>query len=129
MQRLRNSNKSPRHFRFSVLLLTRRRNRGGQQAVSLTGRVRPDFNKNQFAQRRVGLHHLCFHARERGDLYSFDGFLRESGAKIVDRTVNDPAYARAASGRPASGGMSGRVRMLNARPAAISAMIPPAKKA
>ena len=35
-----------------------------------------------FVQRRVGLHHLCFKARERSDVDTFYGFLQELGAKI-----------------------------------------------
>jgi catechol 2,3-dioxygenase-like lactoylglutathione lyase family enzyme len=31
----------------------------------------------------VGLHHLCFRARDRGDVDSLHGFLQEVGAKIV----------------------------------------------
>ena len=41
------------------------------------------YRHEQFVQRRVGLHHLCFRARERGDIESFYGFLQELGAKIV----------------------------------------------
>jgi len=41
------------------------------------------YRQEQFVQRRVGLHHLCFRARERGDVDSFYRFLQELGAKIV----------------------------------------------
>jgi len=39
--------------------------------------------QEQFVQRRVGLHHLSFRARERSDVDSFYGFLQELGARIV----------------------------------------------
>ena len=41
------------------------------------------YRQEQFVQRRVGLHHLCFRARERSDVDRFHAFLRELGAKIV----------------------------------------------
>lgn len=37
----------------------------------------------RFVQRRVGLHHVCFRAREREDVDRFHEFLVELGAKIV----------------------------------------------
>jgi len=37
----------------------------------------------KFVQRRVGLHHVCFRARERGDVDAVHAFLVELGAKIV----------------------------------------------
>ena len=36
-----------------------------------------------FVQRRVGLHHVCFRARERGDVDAVHAFLVEIGAKVV----------------------------------------------
>lgn len=41
------------------------------------------YRQEQFIQRRVGLHHLCFKARERSDVDSLYAFLQELGAKIV----------------------------------------------
>lgn len=41
------------------------------------------YGQEQFVQRRVGLHHLSFRARERSDVDSFYTFLQELGAKIV----------------------------------------------
>ena len=41
------------------------------------------YRQERFVQRRVGLHHLCFRARQRSDVDSFYGFLQELGAKIV----------------------------------------------
>jgi catechol 2,3-dioxygenase-like lactoylglutathione lyase family enzyme len=37
----------------------------------------------RFVQRRVGLHHFCFRARERADVDAVHAFLVETGAKIV----------------------------------------------
>jgi catechol 2,3-dioxygenase-like lactoylglutathione lyase family enzyme len=37
----------------------------------------------RFAQRRVGLHHVCFRARERGDVDEVHAFVKEMGATIV----------------------------------------------
>ena len=37
----------------------------------------------RFVQRRVGLHHLCFRARERADVDALHAFLVERGATVV----------------------------------------------
>ena len=37
----------------------------------------------KFVQRRVGLHHVCFRARERADVDAVHAFVVELGAKIV----------------------------------------------
>jgi catechol 2,3-dioxygenase-like lactoylglutathione lyase family enzyme len=37
----------------------------------------------RFVQRRVGLHHVCFRARERADVDTLHAFLVEIGAKVV----------------------------------------------
>ena len=37
----------------------------------------------RFVQRRVGLHHVCFRARERADVDAVHAFLMEMGATIV----------------------------------------------
>ncbi len=55
---------------------------GGRTALGISkGDER--YRQEQFVQSRVGLHHLCFRARERGDVDSFYRFLQEQGAKIV----------------------------------------------
>ena len=41
------------------------------------------YRQERFVQRRVGLHHLCFRARERSDVDSLHGFLQELGAEII----------------------------------------------
>jgi len=39
--------------------------------------------EERFVQRRVGLHHLCFRARERADVDALHAFLVERGATVV----------------------------------------------
>jgi catechol 2,3-dioxygenase-like lactoylglutathione lyase family enzyme len=41
------------------------------------------YRAEKFVQRRVGLHHACFRARERGDIDEAHRFLQSIGAKIV----------------------------------------------
>ena len=55
---------------------------GGRTAVGI---VRGDAQHKgeKFVQRRVGLHHACFRARERGDIDEAHRFLQSIGAKIV----------------------------------------------
>jgi catechol 2,3-dioxygenase-like lactoylglutathione lyase family enzyme len=55
---------------------------GGRTAVGI---VRGDASHRdeRFVQRRVGLHHVCFRARERGDVDALHAFLVELGATIV----------------------------------------------
>jgi catechol 2,3-dioxygenase-like lactoylglutathione lyase family enzyme len=55
---------------------------GGRTGVGIS-KCDERHREEQFVQRRVGLHHLCFRARERGDVDSFYVFLKELGAKIV----------------------------------------------
>ena len=48
-----------------------------------------------FEQKRVGLHHLCFRARERADVDELHGFLTTLGAKIIRAPREDqwaPGY-------------------------------------
>ena len=48
-----------------------------------------------FEQSRVGLHHLCFRARERGDVDELHGFLTSIGTKIIRAPREDqwaPGY-------------------------------------
>jgi len=41
------------------------------------------YREERFVQTRVGLHHVCFRVRERGDVDELYRFLLELGAKIV----------------------------------------------
>lgn len=44
----------------------------------------------RFVQRRIGLHHVCFRARERADVDAVHAFLLEIGAKIVHPPEDGP---------------------------------------
>ena len=64
---------------------------GGRTALGIS-KCDARYRQEQFVQSRVGLHHLCFRARERGDVDSFYRFLQELGAKIV-HPPEDGAWA------------------------------------
>ncbi len=55
---------------------------GGRTAVGIQ-RGDDAYRNERFAQRRVGLHHVCFRARERADVDALHRFLVELGATIV----------------------------------------------
>ncbi len=55
---------------------------GGRTAVAVTP-ADPDQRGARFEQRRIGLHHVCFRARERADVDALHAFLGEIGARIV----------------------------------------------
>ena len=55
---------------------------GGRTAVGIV-RGEDGFRSERFAQLRVGLHHLCFRARERDDVDALHDFLVGLGARIV----------------------------------------------
>jgi catechol 2,3-dioxygenase-like lactoylglutathione lyase family enzyme len=55
---------------------------GGRTAVGIT-KAEDRYRDERFAQLRVGLHHVCFRARERADVDALHAFLVEQGAKIV----------------------------------------------
>ena len=55
---------------------------GGRTAVAISkGDER--YRQERFVQRRVGLHHVCFRARERADVDTLYAFLQKLGATIV----------------------------------------------
>ena len=55
---------------------------GGRTAIGI--QPADDEHKGErFVQRRTGLHHLCFRAREREDVDRFHEFLLDLGANIV----------------------------------------------
>ena len=55
---------------------------GGRTAVGI---VRGDerYRAERFEQQRIGLHHVCFRARERADVDALHAFLQTIGARIV----------------------------------------------
>ena len=55
---------------------------GGRTAVGIVP-AESAYRDERFVQLRVGLHHVCFRARERGDVDAFHTFLCQIGAKIV----------------------------------------------
>ena len=60
---------------------------GGRTAMG----IQPADDKNdRFVQRRVGLHHVCFRAREREDVDKVHAFVKELGAKIVHAPEEGP---------------------------------------
>ena len=64
---------------------------GGRTAVGIQPGA-PEFRAERFVQQRVGLHHVCFRARERADVDTVHEFLRERGATIV-HPPEDGAWA------------------------------------
>ncbi len=56
---------------------------GGRTAVGIRAAT-PEHEGEAFEQNRVGLHHLCFRARERADIDELHAFLGTlDGAKII----------------------------------------------
>lgn len=55
---------------------------GGRTALGIM-KADDTHRDERFVQLRVGLHHLCFRARERADVDTFHQYLREIGAKII----------------------------------------------
>lgn len=55
---------------------------GGRTAVGIM-RCDEQHRGEKFVQRRVGLHHACFRARERADVDKAYRFVKSLGAKIV----------------------------------------------
>jgi catechol 2,3-dioxygenase-like lactoylglutathione lyase family enzyme len=62
---------------------------GGRTAVGIMAGD-PAYREERFVQRRVGLHHLCFRARERADVDAVHDLLREMGATIVHPPEEGP---------------------------------------
>jgi catechol 2,3-dioxygenase-like lactoylglutathione lyase family enzyme len=62
---------------------------GGRTALGIS-RCDDAHKGERFVQRRVGLHHVCFRARERGDVDAAYRFLQEIGAKIVHPPEDGP---------------------------------------
>jgi catechol 2,3-dioxygenase-like lactoylglutathione lyase family enzyme len=55
---------------------------GGRTAVAIT-RSSEANRKDDFDQRRIGLHHLCFRARSKEEIDSLYAFLVQRGVRIV----------------------------------------------
>ena len=65
---------------------------GGRTAVGISA-PSAEHEGAAFEQKRVGLHHLCFRARERADVDELHGFLTTLGAKII-RAPREDQWAR-----------------------------------
>ncbi len=64
---------------------------GGRTAVGIAP-ADPAHHGERFVQRRVGLHHLCFRARERADVDAVHEVAKRLGATIV-HPPEDGAWA------------------------------------
>jgi catechol 2,3-dioxygenase-like lactoylglutathione lyase family enzyme len=67
---------------------------GGRTAVGISA-PSPEHAGAAFEQARVGLHHLCFRARERADVDELHGFLCTLGVRIIRAPREDrwaPGY-------------------------------------
>lgn len=64
---------------------------GGRTAVGIV-RGSDQHRDERFVQERIGLHHVCFRARERADVDELYAFLGTIGAKIV-HPPEDGAWA------------------------------------
>ncbi len=62
---------------------------GGRTAVGIVSAEAP-YRDERFVQFRVGLHHVCFRARERQDVDAFYVLLQELGAKIIHPPEEGP---------------------------------------
>jgi hypothetical protein len=69
-------------------------NINGIAHIQITGlvvaRCAPEYAEEQFAQRRIGLHHLCFRARRREDVDRVHEFLQSIDARIVHPPEDGP---------------------------------------
>ena len=67
---------------------------GGRTAFGIQA-AEEKYRGERFQQQRVGLHHVCFRARERADVDEFHDFLVEIDTKIVHGPQDDdfaPGY-------------------------------------
>jgi catechol 2,3-dioxygenase-like lactoylglutathione lyase family enzyme len=62
---------------------------GGRTAVGIM-RCDDAYRAEKFVQQRIGLHHVCLRARERGHVDEVHGFLKTIGAKIVHPPEDGP---------------------------------------
>jgi catechol 2,3-dioxygenase-like lactoylglutathione lyase family enzyme len=62
---------------------------GGRTAVGIM-RAEETHRTERFVQTRVGLHHVCFRARERADVDAVHALLQELGATIVHPPEEGP---------------------------------------
>ena len=83
---------------------------GGRTAVGISA-PSPEHAGAAFEQKRVGLHHLCFRARERADIDELHAFLGRLGTKIIRAPREDQCFSlraiiRCCSRTPTASGWS-----------------------
>ena len=62
---------------------------GARTGVAIS-RADEEFRNERFVQRRVGLHHVCFRARERADVDAVHELVLEMGALVVHAPEDGP---------------------------------------
>jgi len=62
---------------------------GGRTAIAISP-AEERHRSERFEQRRVGLHHVCFRARERADIDAIHRFVVELGASVVHPPEDGP---------------------------------------
>lgn len=62
---------------------------GGRTAVAVT-KTTPENRRYSFDQRRIGLHHICFRARNREDIEELYGFLKKENTKVIHPPEEGP---------------------------------------
>jgi catechol 2,3-dioxygenase-like lactoylglutathione lyase family enzyme len=62
---------------------------GGRTAVAISP-ADEAYRGEKFVQQRVGLHHVCFRARERADVDAVHALVQELGAKVVHPPEDGP---------------------------------------
>ena len=62
---------------------------GGRTALGVV-RASEQYRGERFVQNRVGLHHVCLRARDRGDVDAVHEFVKQIGAKIVHPPEQGP---------------------------------------
>jgi catechol 2,3-dioxygenase-like lactoylglutathione lyase family enzyme len=62
---------------------------GGRTGLAIS-QADEQYRAERFVQRRIGLHHVCFRARERSDVDAVHAFLLEIGATIVHPPEEGP---------------------------------------
>jgi catechol 2,3-dioxygenase-like lactoylglutathione lyase family enzyme len=62
---------------------------GGRTGVAIS-RADDEYRNERFVQRRVGLHHVCFRARERAEVDAVHALVIELGGRIVHPPEDGP---------------------------------------
>jgi catechol 2,3-dioxygenase-like lactoylglutathione lyase family enzyme len=62
---------------------------GGRTALGIAP-AGPEHRGERFVQRRIGLHHLCFRARERADVDAVHDLVKRLGAVVVHPPEEGP---------------------------------------